>query len=288
MQQFMVETEPQVSLSVLSRGKSPIQFVLIHGLASNARLWDGVAEILAEWGYGSIAIDLRGHGQSSRPSDGYNHETICRDLKVVIDRWSPDERKGEHLVWLGQSWGAAVVCDFALRYPVKVDSLILVDGGLVDLKSAFDDWESCKLALTPPDLTGATASQLEQWIRQSHPDWSDVAGAGTLASMETTDSGTIRPRLSRQHHMEILEQLYKYDPIATIAKLAVPMHFLLADRQNSSMRSQRESAIAALREVSQATFDIFENSDHDLHAQYPYQVASVARDILLDLDGEAL
>ncbi len=287
MQQIMVETEPQVSLNVVTRGDSPIQFVLIHGLASNARLWDGVAEILAEWGYGSMAIDLRGHGESSKPAGGYNHETICRDLKAVVDR-TPEEWRGEHLVWLGQSWGATVVCEFALRYPEEVDSLILVDGGLVDLKSAFGDWESCKLALTPPDLTGATASQLEQWIRKSHPDWSDVAIAGTLANMETIDSGTIRPRLSRQHHMEILEQLYNYDPITTIAKLAVPVHFLLADKPSSPMRNQRESAMSSMREVSQASFEIFENSDHDLHAQHPRRVASIARDILLNLDGETL
>ena len=43
------------------------KFVLIHGLASNARMWDGVGAALAERGYASIAVDLRGHGRSPKP-----------------------------------------------------------------------------------------------------------------------------------------------------------------------------------------------------------------------------
>ena len=39
-------------------------FVLVHGLASNARLWDGVAEHLHASGHTVIAIDQRGHGRS--------------------------------------------------------------------------------------------------------------------------------------------------------------------------------------------------------------------------------
>ena len=84
MHQIMVETEPDVSLNVILRNEAPVRFVMVHGLASNARLYDGVAETLAKWGYGSIAIDLRGHGQSSKPSTGYDHATISRDLYAAI------------------------------------------------------------------------------------------------------------------------------------------------------------------------------------------------------------
>jgi len=45
-------------------------FVLVHGLASNARLWDGVARRLAGAGHSSAAVDLRGHGRSDKPDTG--------------------------------------------------------------------------------------------------------------------------------------------------------------------------------------------------------------------------
>jgi alpha-beta hydrolase superfamily lysophospholipase len=38
--------------------------LLVHGLASNARTWDGVAEALVAAGHDVAAVDLRGHGAS--------------------------------------------------------------------------------------------------------------------------------------------------------------------------------------------------------------------------------
>ena len=39
--------------------------LLVHGLSSNARLWDGVSEHLAAAGHPVVAVDLRGHGASA-------------------------------------------------------------------------------------------------------------------------------------------------------------------------------------------------------------------------------
>ena len=47
--------------------------LLVHGLASNARVWDGVAALLAAAGREVLAVDLRGHGASAAvpdPPDG--------------------------------------------------------------------------------------------------------------------------------------------------------------------------------------------------------------------------
>jgi pimeloyl-ACP methyl ester carboxylesterase len=41
--------------------------LLLHGLASNARIWDGVASRLAGAGLRVAALDLRGHGDSEKP-----------------------------------------------------------------------------------------------------------------------------------------------------------------------------------------------------------------------------
>ena len=40
-------------------------WVLTHGLASNARLWDGVARRLAAAGHRVVTVDQRGHGAST-------------------------------------------------------------------------------------------------------------------------------------------------------------------------------------------------------------------------------
>src|SRR5215217_6876525 len=49
---------------------------LLHGLASNARIWDGVAPRLAGAGLRVVALDLRGHGASDQPGSGYDFASV--------------------------------------------------------------------------------------------------------------------------------------------------------------------------------------------------------------------
>ena len=50
--------------SAAERVGEPVPFLLVHGLASNARMWDGVAQRLADAGHPVATVDLRGHGRS--------------------------------------------------------------------------------------------------------------------------------------------------------------------------------------------------------------------------------
>ena len=47
----------------------------------------------------------------------------------------------ERPILAGQSWGATVVLDFAVRYPDLTRGIVLVDGGLTNLGDAFPSWE---------------------------------------------------------------------------------------------------------------------------------------------------
>src|SRR5262249_23022639 len=72
-----IPVAPGVELYVELRvgNKSAVPFVLVHGLASNARLWDGVAEHLHAAGHTVVVIDQRGHGLSDAPDAGYDLDT---------------------------------------------------------------------------------------------------------------------------------------------------------------------------------------------------------------------
>ncbi len=80
-------------------------WLLVHGLASNARLWDGVGRHLAGLGHRVVAVDQRGHGQSSKPDDGYDMTTVADDLALLIDVLGWDRARA----WRG-SPGAATSC----------------------------------------------------------------------------------------------------------------------------------------------------------------------------------
>ena len=62
-----------------------VPFLLVHGLASNARTWDGVAARLVTYGHPVVSVDLRGHGRSSKPDGPYDVATVADDLAALID-----------------------------------------------------------------------------------------------------------------------------------------------------------------------------------------------------------
>jgi pimeloyl-ACP methyl ester carboxylesterase len=74
----------------------------IHGYPDNHRVWDGVAEKLADR-YNVVTYDVRGAGESSTPADrsGYRLTQLAADVGAVIDSLGVDD---VHL--LGHDWGS--------------------------------------------------------------------------------------------------------------------------------------------------------------------------------------
>lgn len=87
-------------------------FLLVHGLASNAQLWGGMSAELAARGHRVVAVDQRGHGLSSKVDDGFDFATLTDDLVAVADAMDL-----ERPVVVGQSWGANVALELAVRHP---------------------------------------------------------------------------------------------------------------------------------------------------------------------------
>ena len=59
--------------------------VLIHGYPLNGRSWERQERALLEAGYRVISYDRRGFGQSSKPTIGYDYDTLAADLAALID-----------------------------------------------------------------------------------------------------------------------------------------------------------------------------------------------------------
>jgi pimeloyl-ACP methyl ester carboxylesterase len=257
-------------------GHSP--FLLVHGLASNARTWDGVAARLAAQGHPVVAIDQRGHGLSDKPDDGYDYATVTGDLAAAIDALGL-----ERPVVVGQSWGGDVVLELAARHPSTVRGVACVDGGLIELSRAFPDWETCAEALAPPRLDGMPAVELEARIRSGRPDWSDAAIGATMANFEVRADGTVVPRLTRERHMRILRAMWEHSPWAALAAVRAPVLLLPADTGDAAWtagkRAATERAVASRPGV---TARWFAPADHDIHLQHPDELAGVLHDATLD------
>ena len=86
-------------------------FVLLHGLASTAHIWNLTAPLLAQR-FRLFALDQRGHGQSAKPEDGYDFSSTAGDLSAFIEALDL-----ERPVIVGHSWGGNVAIQFAVDYP---------------------------------------------------------------------------------------------------------------------------------------------------------------------------
>ncbi len=247
--------------------------LLVHGLASNARTWDGVAGRLAELDHPVAAVDQRGHGRSDKPGTGYDFATVCADLSAVIDGlgWSDDGRRP---LVAGQSWGGNVVLELAIRHPTAIRAIACVDGGTLEVARRFPSWEKCLAALTPPRLTGLSSPELETMIRTWHPDWSDEGVAGTLANMEVRADGTISPWLSLDHHLAVVRQLWEHHPPERWPLVAVPVLLIPSVLSDDDGIAAAEAGVAPgpLRVVR------FPGADHDVHVQHPIEVADLLHD----------
>lgn len=129
-----VRVPADVDLRVLRWDGQAPGFVLVHGLASNALLWQGVAEVLSADGGGRAvtAIDLRGHGESSVPASGYDTTTAAADVASVIEALGLDGS-----VVAGQSWGGNVVVELAASQRDRLAAVALIDGGWIRLRDTF-------------------------------------------------------------------------------------------------------------------------------------------------------
>jgi pimeloyl-ACP methyl ester carboxylesterase len=283
MDHLLVEAAPGVSLTV-DLWPGPHQgFLLVHGLASNARLWDGVAGRLFELGYAVAALDQRGHGRSSKPGTGYDFPAVCNDLVAVIDALAKRGSSWERPVVVGQSWGANVALELGWRQPGLLSGVALVDGGVNDLASRFPTWESCRQALAPPHLTGLQARDFEASIRRLHPDWKDWAVRATLANVKVDADGTIAPWLSLERHLQILEALYHHRPRQHFPEMQVPVLLAPADTGEEIWTKEKRAGV----EEAEATIpDVrvrwFAPADHDIHLQHPNELAEVLHEAVVE------
>jgi pimeloyl-ACP methyl ester carboxylesterase len=115
---------PGQDVSAIMWHSSLPELALVHGGGQNAHTWDTVALAL---GRPLVAVDLPGHGHSSRRSDrNYGPWTNAEAVAAVLDqlhsRWP-----GRGLVVVGMSLGGVTAIRLASMRPDLVRRLVIVD-----------------------------------------------------------------------------------------------------------------------------------------------------------------
>ena len=184
-----------VEIAFLDEGEGdPI--VLVHGFASSKEVnWvqPGWVSTLTRAGRRVIALDDRGHGQSSKLYDpaAYHTNLMAEDVRALMDHLSIDRADV-----MGYSMGARITSFLALKHPARVRSAIL--GGLgVRLVDGVGLPESIAEALEAPSLDDVTDPQgrtFRAFADQTKSDRRALAACirGTRQTLTREEAGSIK------------------------------------------------------------------------------------------------
>lgn len=273
-EEIRVRVAPDVELRTLvwapAGGPTPPAFLLVHGLASNALLWRGVADRLAAAGHRVVAVDQRGHGASDRGGDAVaDLPTLVADLLAV--RRALDLHP---LVAVGQSWGGNVVLELARRTPDELVGAVGVDGGAIDLAARFPSWDACLEALTPPRTAGTPRDDLERRLRAHLAGWPEQGVTGQLANYAVRPDGTVAPHLAVEDHLAILRTLWEHRPTGYLPEVRIPVLLLPVAEPGGGAAHKRAAIEQASRLLRDVRVRWFEGRSHDVHAEAPDEVAA--------------
>ncbi len=248
-----------------------VPWLLVHGLASNARLWDGIGRRLAAAGHLAVAVDQRGHGQSSKVDGPFDMETVADDLTLLLA-----ELGWERANLVGQSWGGNVVIETASRHPERVALVVCVDGGFIELQERMPDWAEAAERMAPPRFESTPVAQVEAWLASSAADWPEEGRRGTLFNFEVRADGTVAPWLTFDRHLSVLRGLWEHRPTTRYPTITAPVLMIGADSGDGGWAETKHDAIErAVGLLPRGRAVWFSPAHHDVHAQKPDEVTDV-------------
>ncbi|MGC9155148.1 MAG: alpha/beta hydrolase [Ferrimicrobium sp.] len=255
--------------------------VLLHGLSSNAQFWWPVARLLSAMGVCTYTLDQRGHGRSGGAHTSMGVGVSADDLLSVVQ----DLPSGEPFGVIGQSWGASVALHYgalsADRPGVRPYVVGLVDGGFQAMARSFASREEAIRVLRPTDIDGRPIEELDAFFERRYRDWDPEVLLAARAGFRIDTNGLAYRRLSIEDHMMILNDLLDYEPHIDAGRLRSKL--LLIPALSGQAEADEAKTVAAGRLLAEAPnqgwlYPI--QGDHDLHAQYPEQIAAIIFDAL--------
>ncbi|MCB9418531.1 MAG: alpha/beta fold hydrolase [Ardenticatenaceae bacterium] len=110
--------------------------LLLHGLGSSTEDWPMQMEVFAQQ-YRVIAVDMRGHGRSTKPPGPYSIPMFAADMVALLQVL---QIPSAHI--LGISLGGMIAFQLAVSYPQMVKSLIIVNSVPAMVVRGFGDrWQ---------------------------------------------------------------------------------------------------------------------------------------------------
>lgn len=113
-----------LTFAVDEAGSGPDVALCLHGFPESRFSWRHQLEPLAATGWHAVAPDMRGYGESSRPSDlaAYRMEHLVADAAALFDALGARRR-----LLVAHDWGALIAWTFAMERARPLDGLVVMN-----------------------------------------------------------------------------------------------------------------------------------------------------------------
>ena len=117
----MFEVDEKIKLNYIEKGEGEPTIVFIHGWTADHHRWDKMIDFASKY-FKVVALDLRGHGESTKPEDAeYNINAYTADIIKLLDHLNI-----EKAILAGHSMGGMIAQKFYFNQKGRVAGLILV------------------------------------------------------------------------------------------------------------------------------------------------------------------
>ncbi len=244
-----------------ARDGTPV--LLVHGWGCSAYTFRKLMLPLAHAGYRALAVDLRGHGASDKPSDEslYGAVAMSDFVMMVMDALGLARVAG-----IAHSLGGGILIDLASRHPERFSSLSLIAPvGLATVRGV-----GLARTLTPPAATALVPYAMPRW---SIP-WVMRAVYGPLGEFKKSEvdqywAPTQDPAFAVALRTLLHQYRFEARSDEELQRIAVPATVLLGGLDVLVRSRQSARRVATLRGWSARTID---RAGHVLAEELPDEV----------------
>ena len=238
--------------------------IFLHGFTDSRRSFDRIMLRLPA-SIHAIAVSMRGHGDSTRPPEGYAPADFAADIAALMDRL---ELKDALIV--GHSMGAAVAQCFALDFPGRTRGLVLVSSffGFKDHAVVGDFWKSVVSTLSDPvDPLIVRDFQMSTISRSVPPVFLNTIIRESLKVPAEVWKTTLKSLMDSALHQEL-------------HRIQAPTLLVWGERDLFVSRTDQEALLAAIRS---ARLSVYAGVGHAPHWEDPERFARELLHFVLQL-----
>lgn len=247
-----------LSLTVRALATDGPQMVLLHGLGVSGAIWQGIGRLLGEF-VSLVAPDLRGHGESDKPSAGYLARDYVGDIAALVAH-----APARPIAILGHSLGAVVAAVLAAERPELTQKLILVD-------PPFDATRTREHIEVVDRLRHAGPGALEDELLRREPGMGALYAKALADLYRQTADGAFRALLRAELGFPAV--------VAALANIKVDTLVLAADPKFDAALGP-EAAEHVLSLLPHGKLLTIPGARHAIHASKPREFVKAVREFL--------